>query len=359
MIKQLLFLGLCGLPVRQTVFSVGTGISLNTRHIISNYDTIGLTKLLEKDLTISNKLAIELISFGAVYLQRQGDVKARRIMADVPVFKGEYIRCHLRPKLFPLADSIDWKSTIIEETEDFILINKPSGLPSNPTLDNARQNVVTCLQQSLSLENLFLAHRLDVETSGLLILGKTKSFIADICGQFKRRTVSKQYRMLIASDTSDLKFREGDRLCHFMDASSTSPKVFRAEQLDPNSISCESVVANMSSVLTIASMREFPNNEHLAAALLSWSTNAQAPLSFCDVTLDLLTGRTHQCRGQLQQGGWHIAGDNMYRGITSVKSSEHYPMSTFLALQSKAIAFDWKGGRKYFQIDRCWWDDLW
>jgi RluA family pseudouridine synthase len=82
--------------------------------------------------------------------------------------------------------------TPIYEDDDLLVVNKPSGLsviqegwdPSAPFL-------VQLLRQKYP--DLMIVHRLDKETSGLMVFAKTKEAHRELCIQFERHIVSKKY----------------------------------------------------------------------------------------------------------------------------------------------------------------------
>ncbi|CAN0439153.1 unnamed protein product [Laminaria digitata] len=53
-----------------------------------------------------------------------------------------------------------------------MLVNKPSGVPAHATVDNYRENMLAGLRQTRPGLELSLPHRLDIDTSGLVIVGK-------------------------------------------------------------------------------------------------------------------------------------------------------------------------------------------
>jgi len=90
---------------------------------------------------------------------------------------------------------------VIYETEDFLIIDKPSGWITNSSSTTSDQPVL----QSWIYENLEfptsksdeyrsgIVHRLDKETSGILIVAKTASAFSDLQRQFKDRLITKTY----------------------------------------------------------------------------------------------------------------------------------------------------------------------
>ena len=75
--------------------STGSGM----RHLLSGANTL-CSSILSTKLGVDVAEALQLIKFGAVYLQRHVDTKPRRILVDVDVLEGEYIRAHPFPKRF-------------------------------------------------------------------------------------------------------------------------------------------------------------------------------------------------------------------------------------------------------------------
>ena len=70
------------------------------------------------------------------------------------------------------------------DSDDFVVIDKPGGVPSHAIMENLHENVIECMKQCLQAKGqsdqtqLFLPQRLDVETSGLMVLIKNKKMIA-------------------------------------------------------------------------------------------------------------------------------------------------------------------------------------
>ena len=86
---------------------------------------------------------------------------------------------------------------IIYEDDYFIVVNKPADLLSVPGIA-VQDSVYTRLQASLGGIEPLIIHRLDMATSGLLVVAKTKEAHKDIQKQFLKRTVNKRYTALLA-----------------------------------------------------------------------------------------------------------------------------------------------------------------
>ncbi len=88
---------------------------------------------------------------------------------------------------------------IIHQEEEFVVVNKPGGLLSVPGKDPANQDCVTsrvkamfphCIKQPA-------VHRLDMETSGLMVVALNRNFHRDLSRQFEQRQVDKTYIALL------------------------------------------------------------------------------------------------------------------------------------------------------------------
>jgi tRNA pseudouridine32 synthase/23S rRNA pseudouridine746 synthase len=86
---------------------------------------------------------------------------------------------------------------IVYEDDAFVIVNKPAELLSVPGI-NIKDSVYTRLRSTfINIEPLMI-HRLDMATSGLLVVAKTKEAHKLIQSQFLKRTVSKRYTALLS-----------------------------------------------------------------------------------------------------------------------------------------------------------------
>ena len=86
----------------------------------------------------------------------------------------------------------DW---IIKETENWIVLNKPSGLLSIPDREGKETSLKILLQQEH--ENIFTVHRLDRDTSGLIVFAKNEISHKHLSLQFEERQTEKIYSGLV------------------------------------------------------------------------------------------------------------------------------------------------------------------
>ncbi len=83
---------------------------------------------------------------------------------------------------------------IVADTDDFLLVNKPAGISVHK--DDQDAGLVMLLQSQLQLPELYLVHRLDRMTSGLLLLARRKTVAAELGQQFAERRMIKFYMAL-------------------------------------------------------------------------------------------------------------------------------------------------------------------
>jgi len=86
---------------------------------------------------------------------------------------------------------------IIYQDDTFVIVNKPAGLRSVPGV-TIRDSVYTRLKHQLGDIEPLMVHRLDMDTSGLLVVAKTQAAHKHIQRQFLQRTVSKRYTALLS-----------------------------------------------------------------------------------------------------------------------------------------------------------------
>lgn len=100
----------------------------------------------------------------------------------------------------------DISPVIIDEDESLIVVEKPAGMPSVPGLDG-RQSLQEWLGERY--EEIHAVHRLDMDTSGVMIFAKTQNAAVDLRRQFEEHTVRKTYLARLSACQNSLS--EGDK----------------------------------------------------------------------------------------------------------------------------------------------------
>jgi tRNA pseudouridine32 synthase/23S rRNA pseudouridine746 synthase len=86
---------------------------------------------------------------------------------------------------------------IVYEDESLVVVNKPAGLLSVPGVE-IKESVYTRLKDILGDTEPLIVHRLDMDTSGLLVVAKTQEAHRHIQRQFMQGRVKKRYRALLS-----------------------------------------------------------------------------------------------------------------------------------------------------------------
>lgn len=91
-----------------------------------------------------------------------------------------------------------FKDLILFENEDFVVINKPSGIS---TLEDRQDNTHILSLAKNSFPGIQTCHRLDKDTSGVLVLAKNPDAYRHVSLQFEHRTVKKTYHSVVHGQT--------------------------------------------------------------------------------------------------------------------------------------------------------------
>ena len=325
---------------------------------------------------LSKSFVNDLIDFGAVYLNRT------RLDKDAAVSQGDYIRVHASPRRYADAYSYNWEEALVysDIPAGFVVVNKPRGVPVGATIDNAKETVIAQVQKTLGGINLIKTHQMDVDTSGLLVLGTRRDFVSKFNKKLKEGAVERQYRALVRPKSESHVLDGPQMLTHFIDANNRrTPRTFvEVPPPDDPSIDKKERPRWLKCQMEVLSAR---------SCELAWAPWDHQQELLQHLELRPVTGRTHQLRGQLACAGTPILGDNMYTGILEGEDDESLVCPTTmkrrarsdshrspgLALQLHAIELPSsvvrRGSRSHRQRDRAtntlsfalsaaWWHDF-
>lgn len=204
----------------------------------------------------------------------------------------------LQPYDFPLD--------ILFEDEDIIVVNKPAGLVVHPAAGHAQDTLVNALlhhTESLSMkfgENRpGIVHRLDKETSGVLVVAKNDSAHENLSQQFQERSIRRIYYAVIIGTPKN---SEGT-ITSFLNRHPIDRKR-QSSVLDEN----KKIITDLNRVDVDG---RFAITKY---KLLS----SKSGLSYMQMKLE--TGRTHQIRVHLSEQGLPIAGDATYGADKKVRN---------------------------------------
>lgn len=215
---------------------------------------------------------------------------------------GPLLRFMLNGILIKEDPSADSSLEIIYEDNEVVAVEKPSGMPSVPGLDG-RLSAYEILCRSY--EELHTVHRLDMDTSGIILFAKTEEAAKDIRHQFEQHTVKKTYHARLSPAAEGMKLKPGDH-------------------------------GEISLPLS-ADYDERPRQKVDMAqgkpALTSYEVTAANDDGTIDIAFHPHTGRTHQLRVHSAHSmglGHPIIGDMLYGGLPAPHLHLHAWSITFM-----------------------------
>lgn len=155
---------------------------------------------LAKMLGLSRSAAADLISSGSVTVDNQTVSKSHRVTADQML---EVTLAEKRDALAVVATDVDNLRIVYEDT-DLVVIDKPAGVAAHPSVGWTGPTVVGALMAkgvristSGAAERQGIVQRLDVGTSGLMMVAKTEVAYSRLKQAFRDRAVHKVYHAVI------------------------------------------------------------------------------------------------------------------------------------------------------------------
>ena len=222
--------------------------------------------LIEKILRL-NKVKINRKKIKSSYRVQSGDI--------VEIYDISKFKVTDRPKIIkykPSRKEVDvYDDYILENNNNFVVINKPRGISVQAGTKSFR-NIIDVLKESKYFENTkpYIVHRLDKETSGVLIVAKTREYAQLFTSLFRIRKIHKTYIALAHGKISkNIKTLKDDLIT-----------------IDNGKKSIQKAISYM--------------------RLLKTSSD------YSYVELNPITGRKHQLRKQLYNIGNPIIGDDKY-----------------------------------------------
>lgn len=147
-----------------------------------------------KEPPASQLSALDLIELGSVYVNDVRILNPNRSLKP-----GDAVRIHSSPRRF--SPPSDLSARIITETADYLLFDKPAGLPVEPLVDNVKENLISFLED-LRGQRLFLVHRLSPESEGLLVVAKSQLAATRISQAFAEGRVKRVYAAYVEASVA-------------------------------------------------------------------------------------------------------------------------------------------------------------
>lgn len=188
-----------------------------------------------------------------------------------------------KPKLKAIPFQADW---ILYEDNDLLVVNKPAGLLSVPGKE-LDPEINLLAQVKKHAPSALIVHRLDMDTSGIMVLAKNKASHRHLSIQFQDRLTEKTYQAICFGTPSSLKgYINLPMRCDWEN---------RPLQ-----------------------MIDFKQGKYASTL---WEVIAQYRDAF-EVNLTPITGRSHQLRLHMKMLGHPILGDNLYADKRSYIASK-------------------------------------
>lgn len=121
--------------------------------------------------------------------------------AKTKVKGGETISIEIIAKPAPTWEPQAMPLSIVYEDDALLVINKPAGLVVHPGAGNASHTLLNALLHHADslrmLPRAGILHRLDKDTSGLLVIAKTAAALKSLSQQLKKRTLIREYQAIV------------------------------------------------------------------------------------------------------------------------------------------------------------------
>jgi 23S rRNA pseudouridine1911/1915/1917 synthase len=221
---------------------------------------------------------------------------------------------------------------VLYEDEDVIAINKAAGMVVHPAAGNKSGTLVNAmLAYSPNISDVGddhrpgIVHRLDKETSGILLVAKTDAAYKALQAQFKARTIKKTYVALCVGRV------EPDR-----------GLINKPIARDPSNRQRMAVVSGGREAVT-----EYAVQEVFKVAGSHQPANLQ-PATYSFVRIHPQTGRTHQIRVHFASIGFPLAGDALYGATRNDALSK--TLTPRHMLHASELSFEQPSSRKAIKL---------
>lgn len=242
---------------------------------------------------------------------RKKDIKANgvRVKEDYLVSNGDKIEIYIIDDF--LFGKNDEGYSVVFEDDNLLVVNKAQGIPVHPDKNQKEATLIDKLQNQYGSE-IALCHRLDRNTSGLVIIAKNSETLDIMLDKIKNREIKKYYTCIVSGKME----KKQAELTDFLEKNDKISKVFISDKKSRDSVQ---IVTRYKVIKTLDG------------------------LSLLEV--ELITGKTHQIRAHLAFYGHPIIGDGKYgRNVENKQYNAKYQM-----LCASKLAFDFITPSKHLE----------
>ncbi|MBI4040051.1 RluA family pseudouridine synthase [Candidatus Daviesbacteria bacterium] len=211
---------------------------------------------------------------------------------------------------------------VLFQDDQLLVIEKPAGLVVAPSQTQHEMTLSEILQSDfgINLERGGIVHRLDKDTSGVMLVAKTEASFGALQAQFKSRQVEKEYLTLVHGFVTEPgviegaigrnpRNREKFTILDEGKEASTAYEPLKLLLMDPKVV--EEIFADFSKI------------QFKKLSTMNYS-------QFTLIKASPKTGRTHQIRVHLKHIGHSIVGDDKYGGRKLVRLDHRWCTRQFL-----------------------------
>jgi len=236
----------------------------------------------------------------------------------------------------PRGDALRDKVEVLSCYPDFLVVNKPAGLLVHRTHNPHEVSLVEILTEwypeiqgvgeSEGVQDRSgIVHRLDKDTSGILVVARTTRGYRQLKHKFQDRTVDKTYIAIVRGTMNE-------------ERGEISARVARSKTDHTRRV----IVTDQTSKRHYSGV---PREAHTEYEVLQYGTVRDTEVTKIRVWLH--TGRTHQIRLHCKHLGHPLLGDKMYGG----KWEKHHSSETRHLLHAESLSFEYQGERYDFSSE--------
>ncbi len=201
----------------------------------------------------------------------------------------------------------------VYEDDDIVIIEKPAGVLVHRTQEGKENSLVDELKKNTTLSRGYspdrpgIVHRLDRDTSGLLVVAKTDAAQDSLYEQFQQKSISRIYLAII---NHRMEPSEGTISSYLI----RHPR-FRTKRVSLRDQRTKKIIRPES----VYPVKDYVEENQGRLAITHYKTLFKNSNGDSLLEVSLETGRTHQIRVHLNDSGAPIVGDRMYSGSEQLK----------------------------------------